>query len=90
MRLQHSTTAILFRLFTLWVFYCGFVAVEGNASSISSEVILGSNAVSTAISVYSSHSAQVNSSSENGKYKIYLRSALGMIFPCEQANNICL
>ena len=82
-RLQHSAAAILFGLFTLWVFCCGFVAGDGNASSISSGIYLASpasaSAASTGISVNSSHSVQVNSSSENGKYKIHLRSTLGMI-----------
>ena len=91
-RLQHSTAAILVGLFTLLVFCCGSVAGEGNASSISSEdssvFPTSISAVSTAISAYSSHSVEVNSSSENGKYKIYLRSTLGMIFHFSLANRL--
>ena len=87
-RLQLSTAAILVGLLILLVFCCGSVAGGGNVSSISSEdssVFPASiSAVSTAVSAYSSLSVEVNSSSENGKCEIHLRSTLGMIFPYEQ------
>ncbi|KAJ7373593.1 hypothetical protein OS493_011198 [Desmophyllum pertusum] len=71
LRVQHSTVAILCRLFTLWIFCCGFVAGTDNGSSISSAVKssfpASTSLASPATSVYSSHSqsVQVNSSSEN-------------------------
>lgn len=92
-RLQLSTAAILVGLFTLLVFCCGFVAGDSNASSISSEnssvFPVSISAVSNAISAYSSLSVEVNSSSENGKCKIHLRSTLGMIFSHERSSITC-
>ncbi|KAL9955828.1 hypothetical protein ACROYT_G037213 [Oculina patagonica] len=66
-RAQHSTAAIL--LFTLWVICCGFVAGVDNASSISSadksSIPVSTSVLPPATSVHSSHSVQVNSTSEN-------------------------
>lgn len=71
-RVQTSTAAVLFRLFTLWAFCCGFAAGIGNTSSIFSEVkssfTASTSVLLAATSVYSSQSVQANSSSENGKF----------------------
>lgn len=92
-RLQHSTAAILLGLFTLCVFCCGFVAGKSNESSSEDSQSVSRSSISTvttAISAYSSHTLEINSSSKNGKYEIHLLSTLGMIFPHQRGSSICL